>query len=399
MWFLSLVFRNLFRRTTRTALTVVAAAVAIGTVVALIGVVNKFRSDFMGIYTNRNIDLVVLRAGIPNQVESVFPQDIQSDIEKIAHVRAVTPGLITMTSFPDKQLYSVPLSGRVPGSIMMENLTIKEGRPLTNEKDEKGKSVDARGVMLGKVLASRLGKKVGDKVPLFEKEFTVVGVFEANALEDGAAVILFSELQKLNYKEGKVTALLVAVEMPDSASAENATATKSQYIEEVRRDIQELTFKDEYETPFKLIASSTQDHALNAPQLMLADALVLLISTIALILGSVGMLNTMLMSVFERTREIGILRALGWRKSRILWMVLWESWFVCFCGAILGVAGAYVVIWAVSFHPTISNISPGLPGTVWMQGVLVALVMGFVGGIYPAVRAAMLLPTEAVRHE
>ncbi len=394
MWFITLIFRNLFRRTTRTVLTVTAAAVAIGTVVALVGTVRKFGDDFAKIYYSRGIDLVVMRGGGGSGgIESLLPQSVEKEIEKIPHVKAVTPGLLTMISFQEKQLYMVPLSGRIPGSVMLTNITIVPTNPPGRELAPG----DTHCVLLGNVLASQLGKKVGDTISIYEEEFKVIGIFESSSpLENGAAVILFSELQRLMRREGKVTGFLVAVDNPDPAT--DPGATKEKYIDQVSKAIESLKLDEEGE-PLRLRAVHALDEVLNAPQMMLANALVLLISILALILGSVGMINTMLMSVFERTKEIGILRALGWRKSRILMMILTESWFICLSGAVFGVIGAYVVVWALGYLPTIRNISTGMPGFVWLQSVAVAVLMGFVGGIYPAVRASLLPPTEAVRHE
>src|SRR5262245_63292277 len=102
MWFVTLVVRNLFRRTTRTVLSVVAAGVAIGTVVALVGTVKKFESDFAKTYENWGIDLVVVRAGgASGGLDSQLPQDLQKQIEEIPHVREVVPGLVTLVGFPE----------------------------------------------------------------------------------------------------------------------------------------------------------------------------------------------------------------------------------------------------------------------------------------------------------
>jgi putative ABC transport system permease protein len=246
-------------------------------------------------------------------------------------------------------------------------------------------------------LANQSGAKVGDTIELFRRHFKIVGVFEANALENGMVIIPFTQLQILNNMKEKATAFLIEVETP------SGSGDKSQNIEDVQSALKKLEYLDptEMEDPvtYTLHVTSSTEHSRTTPQIQLADALVLLVSSISLLLGSLGMMLTMFMSVYERTREIGVLRALGWRKSRILLMVLCESWFICLGSAILGVLGAYVVVWLFSFEPTIQRLSPSLNPEVWWQAAIVALLMGFVGGIYPAFRAARLLPTEAVRHE
>src|SRR6185436_4091292 len=90
-------------------------------------------------------------------------------------------------------------------------------------------------------------------------------------------------------------------------------------------------------------------------------------SMIALVIGAIGMMNTMMTSVLERTREIGILRAIGWRKRRVVRMVLLESVMLCVVGAVLGTACAIVLIWGASEAPGVNgfvrgDISPAVVG-------------------------------------
>jgi putative ABC transport system permease protein len=124
------------------------------------------------------------------------------------------------------------------------------------------------------------------------------------------------------------------------------------------------------------------------------------ISLLAVFVGAVGMLNTMLMSVLERTREIGVLRSLGWQRRRVLGMILKESLVlgtvggVCGIpiglglGGLIGMAG----IWG-------GAIGPLYTPRLFVQAVMVAMIAGVVGGLYPAWRAANLQPVEALRYE
>jgi putative ABC transport system permease protein len=526
MWFSTLIVRNLLRRTARFLLTVTGAAVAIGTVVALLGVVSNFRGSLSDLYGKRGIDLLVVRAGAADRIQSLLPEEVASRIKglklkeirvgydpatvtfeikdrlfkvvydpaneqvqklikelegtghvsqlkdgstrvtydsadesalkaikelevtgapskdlplvmydganvtleitgrsiRIAYdptnepalkvieklngqtikdlplVQSVTPGLLDMIAFPEKNLFAVPLSGRAPDGVMLRELTLQktvpEGRLLGQTPDGTLLSAkdDEKCAILGYGLAEKMGKKVGDKISIYEEEFNVVGIFQSfSPIENGSVFVTLKELQRLMRRPGEVTAFLIVLE--PSPDLDKATAG-----EKVRVAVEQMT--NNKGEPLRMTAMTTEFHVTSAAQLKIADAMTWLTSSIALILGSVGMLNTMVMSVFERTKEIGILRALGWRKSRILWMILWESWAVSLWGAVFGVAGAYVTVWALSFHPTVGNaMSPWLPPSVCVQGLLVAFVMGFIGGIYPAIRAALLLPTEAVRHE
>jgi putative ABC transport system permease protein len=124
------------------------------------------------------------------------------------------------------------------------------------------------------------------------------------------------------------------------------------------------------------------------------------ISLLAVFVGAVGMLNTMLMSVMERTREIGVLRSLGWRRRRVLGMILKESLVLGTVGGVcgipigLGLGGliGMMGIWG-------GAIGPLYTPRLFVQAVMVAMIAGVVGGLYPAWRAANLQPVEALRYE
>ncbi len=108
----------------------------------------------------------------------------------------------------------------------------------------------------------------------------------------------------------------------------------------------------------------------------------------------------MIMSVFERTKEIGTLRAIGWRKMRIMWMIIGESLLLSIGGAILGSAAAIALVKLLTKLPVASGIISGdIAMDVIVEGFLVAILVGAAGSIYPALWGANLLPTEALRRK
>jgi putative ABC transport system permease protein len=124
------------------------------------------------------------------------------------------------------------------------------------------------------------------------------------------------------------------------------------------------------------------------------------ISLMALVVGGLGMTNTMVMSVFERTREIGVLRALGWRRRSVLAMIIRESVILSLLGAVTGTVVGVIL-------GLLLNLIPAMQGWVelkysvglFAQAFLTALLLGIVGGIYPAWRASRMQPAEALRYE
>jgi putative ABC transport system permease protein len=142
-----------------------------------------------------------------------------------------------------------------------------------------------------------------------------------------------------------------------------------------------------------------KEYADTASELKLARSAAWLTSTVALIVGAIGTLNTMVMSVFERVQEIGVLRAIGWKKSRVMRWILLESLLLALVGAILGTLIGAASTRFLSTLPIATRLISGeIEPTIVAQGFAIALFVGLLGGAYPAYRAARFLPTEALRH-
>jgi putative ABC transport system permease protein len=135
-------------------------------------------------------------------------------------------------------------------------------------------------------------------------------------------------------------------------------------------------------------------------QFRAAEGMAWLTSAVALIVGAIGMLNTMAMSVFERTGELGLLRAVGWRKRRVIRMILAEAEVLSVSAAVLGTLAARLLTrFLANVGPTRGLIEGRFDPDVIARGFLVAVLLGLVGALYPALRAASLAPTEALRNQ
>jgi putative ABC transport system permease protein len=376
MWFSTFIFKNLLRRPLRSLLTAFAVALAIGSVIALVGIANGFEQTFLTLYANAGVDMIVVRSGARQRMNSTLDESLGDKIKQIHGVREVLSGLADLVSFEDAGLYSVVIQGFEPETAVFDHMRIIAGRSLV-----KG---DKRVALLGTILAGNLGKEVGDEVEVVEGEkYRVVGIYEShNVFENGALVVPLKELQRLMDRQGKVTGFSLILDNP----------RKVEEVQEIRRKIEALAPG--------LSALPTADHVKSITEIRLAKGMAWLTSSIALFIGFFGMMNTMVMSVHERMHEIGILRALGWRVLRIIRMIVLESVFLSTIGALAGMIGAVALVQLLIRFPTVKGLIDGrIQPIFFAYGLVIAVFLGLLDSILPALRAARMLPTEALRYE
>lgn len=376
MRFVTLVYRSIARRRFRSALTLAGVSIAIGAAVMLVGISANFERAFLDTYNRRGVDLVVVRSGAAQRLSSALDEQMGERIRAIPGVKEVTPGLIDVVSFEDRDLYGVLVHGWEVDCFMMDDFNLVEGRLL--------QPGDERAVILGKVLAEKLQLHTGDVLEIVEEEpYEVVGVYESfTVYENGGMVIPLAELQRLMDWPGQVTGFTVVAEPGSDEAA----------IETIRNEIEDMNPN--------VSALAAEDHVEGTTQIKVARAVAWVTSVIALVIGAIGMLNAMLMSVLERTREIGVLRSIGWRKSLVMRMILLESLLISLAGAVVGSLAAAVATRLLSNLPMTSGFIDGqIAWSVFAEGVLIALAVGLLGGAYPALRGASMLPTEALQHD
>lgn len=385
MWFGSFIVKNLFRRKVRSLLTATGIAVAIGTMVALLGITRSFTSSTVDSFAKHGIDLLVTGGNV-DQLSSNLDIKLRERIAAIPGVAKVGTGILSMQECQrgtGQAVFYQMVQGWDPDSFLWDNMKVETGR-LVREGDE-------RAAVLGPTVAANMRLKVGDQIRILGKPFDVIGIAEGvSVFENGFISIPLKEMQKLLELEGRVTGFSVVLA--------NKTGADGPRIDAIRREIEDLRGPDGQR--LRLTARSTPEYADSMVHIRIAHAMAWMTSFVAVVIGAIGMLNTMIMSVLERVREIGILRAVGWRKSRVVQMILGESILLSLLGAVLGITAAVVLMQALTRLPAVNGFLTGdISLLVMVQGVLIALVVGFLGGLYPAWRASRLLPTEAVRHE
>ena len=286
------------------------------------------------------------------------------------------PGLMDLVSFPEYGLASVITVGWEPGSRLVKRLKIIPGRGRALRPGDRNK------LILGKVLAANTGKNAGDTLTIYGERFTVVGVFDSHTVfENGSIFMPLRELQRL-MDTRMVTAFSIGLDHPGNAAEAG----------QVERAIAALDPS--------LAAYTAANFVDSIDEIKLARSAAWAISAIAILIGAIGMANTMIMSVAERVREIGTLRAIGWTKRRVMSIIFCESLLLSLGGAALGTLAAIGLTRFLSGFPLTSGVIQGqIAPAIMLEGVLVAILVGISGAAYPAFWGASMSPTEAMRRK
>ncbi|MGB7347104.1 MAG: FtsX-like permease family protein [Pirellulaceae bacterium] len=373
MRFISLVFKNLTRRPFRTGLTLLAFATAIAAVVSLLGIAKGFTKSFADVYQSHSVDVVVSRQGTADRLSSSVDQNFTDQIAKVPGVTKAAGVLLETMSLEEQEIYGVPSMGIADGSWLLEDYQLESKVDFD--------PANKRRLLLGVNLANRVGVKAGGEVMIFEEPYLVAGVFKSQSTwENGSMIFPLSQLQALSDRDGQVTYINVVLEKPVGAAKATAAVEKIEALDA------------------KLNALTTDDFVETDTRMQLASAMAWMTSMIALVLGAFGTLNTMMTSVLERTREIGILRAMGWPRWRVVKMILLESCLMALVASVVGSLLAIGLTWALSQSSAAQGIlTPAIDGEILLQGAIIGLVIGVLGALIPAWRASQLLPTEAFR--
>ncbi len=388
MRFSTFVFRNVLRRRIRSTLTVTGMAVAVTAVVALVGLSDGFNRTMLQQYLQRGVSLIVVRSDAVSIINTTMPEKVAHDIEAISGVKETCPGLLSVNPIEEFGNEPLGIQGWPPGNYMFGEIKLVTGEILS-EKNRGHKSV-----IVGRELARLKSVKVGDILTIggsgeAEDKYHVVGIFESVAdMENGMVIMLLDDAQKAFGHPGEITGCTVRL---NDNNPENVQAMAKTI---------ETQIAEQNSLKGKLRAKPPDAFVQNNGQMKMFKGFAWAVSLIALVIGGIGVLNTMFMSVFERTREIGILRAIGWRPQRVMRMILLESVVLSIGAGIMGTLAGLGIISLLSLVPVLNGaVHAAVSWEIVSKGFLIAIFVGVFGAAYPAYRGSCLLPTEALRHE
>jgi ABC-type antimicrobial peptide transport system permease subunit len=369
VWFAlkGMTVRNLLRQRTRTLLTMLGLGVSVMGIVLLQALTDGLVDQITALASQNEVDLMAMEADASLDLSTID----QRLVQRIAALPGVRRAGGVLTGYAStEELPFFVVFGYHPAGHGIRHFKITEGEGLSANRQ----------IIIGHVAAENLKARIGETLRIFNTPFRVVGIYETGVpFEEGGGVIRLHDAQILFKQPRKVSFVGIKVEEPDR-------------VQEVRKRI-------ESEFP-EVFVSLAAEFAEDAVDIKVTRSMTWAISVVALIVSGVGMTNTMVMSVFGRTREIGVLRALGWRRRRVLVMILRESILLTTLAALLGLAAGAAMGQVLNGLPVLAGFLRLRFGPAQLIQVLtLALSLGALGGLYPAWYASRMQPLEALRFE
>lgn len=361
--------RNLWRRRTRTSISMAGIGIGVATLVMLGGLVEGLIGQLNGLAGSGGMgSITVMQRDVADMSLSSLDERLVRLIMAMPQVKSASPFVLAVISSENLPMFLV--GGIDLNSPILAHYKLVEGRYIRRPSE----------IVLGKLAAETYKLELGDTMMLYDNRYKVVGLTETGVTyEDGGGMLALSEAQRLMARSRTVTFIFVEVETPSQAPA--VAAAINRRFPEVR-------------------ASLSSDFAQNTNDIQSTMAITGAIRMLAMIVGGIVVANTMLMSIYERTREIGTLRALGWPRYRILSQILQESLYLCLFAGVLGALLGVLFLTGLTWMPALGQfVYATWRAETFLSAIGIALLLGLAGGLYPAWRATRLSPVEALRYE
>ena len=376
----------------RSFLTILGVVIGVVAIVVLVSIGQGANSSVVesieGMGTNLITANINARRMNPIDLDSLNELAQNEAISYVAPISSVSGTVKAGTTTYDDGV----VQGTTPGYESIRNWTVAEGRFL-QQPDIDNRSFVA---VIGSEAATEMygtTHAVGETFSLNGYTITVVGVLEAvgssaSGSNDNQILIPFTLAQRLS-NQTSISSFYVSA--ASSAQVEQAQAAVESYLEKAFENYNTRSFGTQYSVFNQTEMLSTLSETTNTLTLMLGG-----IAAISLLVGGIGIMNIMLVSVSERTREIGIRKAIGAARGNILTQFLIESLVVSLMGGLLGLA---ISVAAVKALAPVLQMTLTIPVNVAWMAIAFSVFIGVVFGMYPANKASKLRPIQALHYE
>ena len=361
-----LVLVDLRRHSARTVLTGLGIAIGVATIVALLALSAGIERSASGLIRLGGAELGMFQAGVGELTASSLPQSLAARVREQPGVADATPIAVASGELPRAPSFLV--FGVEPGSFVFRSLVVVSGRPPVRGDE----------AMVGESAARHLGLDVGDPLRLRAGRFRITGLYHAGvAFEDQGAALALPTVERMRKRSGDATTIAVKV-------ARGARAS-------------ELADRLGHAFPGTVAISQPGDVSRVDTNSLLIRKAAVVFAALALLIGGIAVMNTMLMAVFERRAEFALLLAIGWPRRLVARLVLREGILLGLGGAIAGLLlGAASCDLIVRAFGASALVSPRITLSTLGIAVLVAAVTGTAGSLYPAWWVTRLRVAEAL---
>jgi len=389
MNFFRLAYKNLLRRKIRTILTIQGIAIAIFVLFSLLSFQNGYKNSLTKEMDDLGINILAVPKGCPYEAASlivhggVIPKYLdENDLKEISEIDGIelaTPIFLSQIYEPEQERTSI-----IYGIIPQQYTKVKPGWKI---KGEYFNPNDTSAIVIGNEVAYQEKLEVGDEVyfPSISKIYKVTGILErTGGQDDGFYFLPLAEAQRIFDKINKITA--VAIKIKDLQQIGDI----SKKLEQIP-DIQVVTMAQVLGTILNLVGS--------------ARTLIFSVVVIALIIGTLGIVNTMFVTIYERRREIGILKAIGADNTDVVKLIILETLIIAILG---GIEGSLLSLFGGRLVETfVRGAIPYAPKRMLFTfqfanfGIAIAysVIIGVLASIFPSIKAASLSPLETIRKE
>lgn len=394
-----IIVKNLSYQKLRTALTLLGIIIGIGSITAMITLGDSLENSIKEQFEQMGTDKIIIMPGSPNSIGfsgSALSTDSlsDSDLKVVERVNGVENafGIMSKTakiSFGKEEAYSTVMGYDLEkaGDLFsdMQGYDIADGRDL--------KVNDRYSVLIGHMTKTELFDreiKVRDKLEINGRNFRVVGILKriGNPVDDMSIIVPLEAARSLFNDTEEYSMLFI--DARDDVDVDRVSEKIKSELEDARgaEDFKVQTFGD---------ILDMANNILNMLQLIFIG-----IAAISLVVGGIGIMNIMLMTVMERTKEIGVMKATGATNKTVLLMFLGEAAVVGVVGGLIGflmgLGGSYVI-------SQYAGAMVGIPIKVFFSvqlfagSIMFSMIVGILSGVYPARRASKLDPVDALRYE